>query len=63
MYDAIADEEIVLEAATETSDFILMSLSEDGVVVLEEYVDSPDDWADPENSKTRELSVPLPAAG
>ena len=64
LYDTIAGEETVLKAATKTSDYNFMGIKEGGeVLVLEEYVDSPKDWADPDKPKSRELSVPLPAAG
>jgi hypothetical protein len=64
MYDSVAHEETVLKKATETSDFTLAGVSDDGLIVVwEEYVDSPKDWADPDKAKNRELIVPVPPAG
>jgi hypothetical protein len=75
MFDAIAGEETVLKKATETSDFSAGVVDEDSgdtlvlndggseIRLTESYVDSPKDWEDPDEMKTRELTVPLPAAG
>lgn len=75
MFDAIAGEETVLKKATETSDFSVgvideesgdtLVLNGDGsqIRLTETFVDSPQDWEDPDKAKTREVSVPVPAAG
>jgi hypothetical protein len=67
MYDTVSGEETVLKEATKTSDFSLMGLgggeAKMVIVVWEEYVASPKDWADPEKQEVRELIVPVPPAG
>ena len=64
MYDALAGKETVLKAATKTSDYNFMGPGEgDKVLVFEEYVNSPKDWADPNKPKSREIRVSLPPAG
>jgi len=64
MYDTVSKEESVLKAATDTSDFTLMGVGDDGVLVVwEEYVESPKDWADPDKADMREVTVEIPPAG
>ncbi len=65
LYDVLAEEETILKAATKTSNFSFSEVNEEGDIVAEEsWVESPEDWADPENKvKTREVVVPVPAAG
>lgn len=65
MYDVFEEEETVLRGATETSSFYLLYFDEDGNIVAEEsWVESPEDWADPENKVgSREVTVEVPAAG
>jgi hypothetical protein len=65
LYDSAADETIVLKESTDTQNFRFSAISKDGekIVISEEYVKSPKDWADEEKVKTREITVPVPAAG
>lgn len=74
MFDAISGEETVLKKATKTSDFSVGVMDEDTgdmfflsddeskIRLTETYVKSPKDWEDPDKAKTRELTVPVPAA-
>jgi hypothetical protein len=63
LYDSATGETIVLKESTETQNFRFSSVSDDGehIVLLEEYVKSPKDWADEDKVETREITVPVPA--
>jgi hypothetical protein len=65
LYDSATGETVVLKEATDTQNFWFSGISEDGenVVISEEYVKSPKDWADEGKIKTREITVPVPPAG
>ena len=63
LYDAPADLETVLKEATDTQNFILISVSDDDVSILEKSVKSVKDWSDEDKIFDREISVPIPAAG
>jgi len=48
----------------ESGDMNILSGKDDSeVMITESYVDSPKDWSDPDTIKSRNISVPLPAAG
>ena len=53
----------VLKEATDTQNFILISVSDDDVSILEKSVKSVKDWSDEDKIFDREISVPIPAAG
>ena len=55
--------ETVLKEATDTQNFILISVSDDDVSILEKSVKSVKDWSDEDKIFDREISVPIPAAG
>jgi hypothetical protein len=65
LYDSTVDATTVLKESTDTQNFRFSSISEDGgnIVLSEEYVESPEDWADEDNVKTRDITVPIPPAG
>jgi hypothetical protein len=65
LYDSAVDETVVLKEATDTQNFRFTSLSEedDNILLSEEYVKSPKDWADEDKVKTLEITVSVPAAG
>ncbi|MDR1622940.1 MAG: hypothetical protein LBS00_11250 [Synergistaceae bacterium] len=65
MYDVPARQLIVLKEATETQNYSLWEVIEDGnaVTVIEESVKSEKDWGDEEKTETREIRVEIPAAG
>ena len=65
LYDVFFEEETMLKEGTETSSFFLLYFNEEGDIVADEsWVESTDDWADPENKmNSREIVVPVPAAG
>ena len=46
-----------------TQNFILISVSDDDVSILEKSVKSVKDWSDEDKIFDREISVPIPAAG
>ncbi|MDR1481452.1 MAG: hypothetical protein LBI74_02375 [Synergistaceae bacterium] len=63
LYDSAADETIVLKESSDTQNFRFTGISEDGehIVITEDYVKTPEDWADAENKIIkRELTVPVP---
>jgi hypothetical protein len=64
MYDTAGKELTVLKEATDTLNFTLGGVTEDGsaVTVIEQSVKSEKDWADEDKIKTREMSVKIPAA-
>ncbi len=45
------------------SDYTLKDVEGDELVIEEQYVDTPEGWKDLEKIKTREIRVPVPAAG
>jgi hypothetical protein len=65
MYDAVAEETVVLKKATATQNFWAGEVTDDGAsfVIQEEFVESENDWDDEEKIKTREIKVDLPPAG
>jgi hypothetical protein len=65
MHDSAASETVVLKEATDTRNYWLMEIIEDGEVlsVIEESVKSQDDWSDEEKTDEREIRVEVPAAG
>jgi hypothetical protein len=65
LHDSAVGETIALKESTDTQNFRFGSVSPDGgdIVLSEEYVESPEDWGDEDKVKTREISVPVPAAG
>jgi hypothetical protein len=63
IYDTSAGQESLLKKATATSDFHLAGLTDDSLIVIwEEYVKSPGDWADPDKADMREIVVKVPPA-
>ena len=65
MYDAAVGEAVVLKEATDTQNFWLGEVIEDGaaVTVSEDFVKSAKDWKDEDKIGTREIRVEIPAAG
>jgi hypothetical protein len=65
MYDTAASETVVLKESTDTKNYWLDEVIEEGAAlsVREQSVESPDDWADEEKIGTREITVPIPPAG
>jgi hypothetical protein len=65
LYDSATGETVVMKESTDTQNFRFGAVSGDGenIVLSEEYVKSPKDWADEDKVKTREVTVPVPAAG
>jgi hypothetical protein len=65
LYDPAVDETTVLKESTDKQNFRFVSISGDDekIVLSEEYVKTPKDWADEDKVKTREITVPVPAAG
>mgnify|MGYP000985380367 CR=1 FL=1 len=65
LYDAAAEEEMVLKEADETRSYIFQSVSEDESTInlLELSVKSPKDWDDEEKVQESGLTVEVPAAG
>jgi hypothetical protein len=62
IYDVVSGKETVLKNATETSNFLVLDLSDDNIELWEEYVTSTNDWVDPDKSTFRYLTVPIPGA-
>jgi hypothetical protein len=63
LYDSPIDEMTVVKEATDTQNFAFAGISGDDIVISENYVKSPDDWADDEKVEMRKIKVPVPAAG
>jgi hypothetical protein len=65
MYDSAASETVILKEATDTRNYWLMEVIEDGgaLSVIEESVKSQDDWGDEGKTEEREIRVEIPAAG
>ncbi len=65
MYDAIAEELVVLKEASATKNYWCEGLSEDGgsIIILEDSVKSEKDWSNEEKIKTRKIKIEIPAAG
>jgi hypothetical protein len=65
MYDAAASETVVLKESTDTRNYWLKKVIEDGeaLSIIEESVKSQDDLGDEEKTEEREIRVEIPAAG
>ena len=65
MYDTAASETVVLKESTDTKNYWLNKVIEDGgaLSVREESVKSQNDWGDEEKTEEREIRVEIPAAG
>jgi hypothetical protein len=65
LFDPAVDETVVIKKATETSNFRFNQATPDqeSLEITEEFVTNTDDWKDPEKYQTKEIIVPLPAAG
>lgn len=63
VYDPAGPGSFSVKAATSLSDYTLKDVEGDEIVIEEQYVDTPEDWKDLEKIKTREIRVPVPAAG
>lgn len=62
LYDATTASETVLKKASDTRNYIFLSLSGDRVTIMENSVKSVKDWSKEKKIVERELSVPIPAA-
>jgi hypothetical protein len=65
MVDASVSETTVLKGATDTANYTMYEVTDDGnvVTVIEESVKSEKDWAVEDQIETREIRVEIPAAG
>lgn len=65
LYDAATGETTLLKEASDKHNFVFSSVSDDGeeITITEFSVTAPDDWADEEKTKTRDITIPVPAAG
>jgi hypothetical protein len=65
MYDTAASETVVLKESTNTKNYWLDEVIEDGgaLSIREESVKSRDDWGDEEKTEEREIRIEVPAAG
>lgn len=63
MYDAAAEELLLLKEATGTKNYWFVELAEEGSLVLrEDSVKSEKDWGDEKKIKTREMKMKVPPA-
>lgn len=62
VYDPAGPGSFPVKQSTELSNYILKAVEGDTVIIEEDYVDTPKDWQDMK-IKTREIRLPLPAAG
>lgn len=63
VYDPAGPDSFPIKKATALSNFILKAVEGLVIVIEEEYVDAVEDWQDFGKIKTREIRVPIPAAG
>jgi hypothetical protein len=67
VYDPSVKEEVVLKEATDKQNFRFSGFSDEGIVIIEETVESEKDWGqegfDEGKIKEREITVEIPAAG
>jgi hypothetical protein len=65
MYDTAVSDTVVLKESTDTKNYWLNEVIEDGgaLSVREESVKSQDDWGDEGKTEEREIRVEIPTAG
>lgn len=63
IYDPSGPDAFPVKEATDVSNYMLLAVEEDVIVIEESYVDAPEDWTEIEKRRTREIRVPVPAAG
>lgn len=63
VYEPAGPGSFPLKKATALSNFILQAVDGTEIVIEEQYVDAVEDWKDFGKVKSREIRVPIPAAG